>query len=105
MHPDDLIKGENCKNCGNPWWLPVEDGYKCSMCKYTYKTVIGVDLANGKDFGAAVSGRVDSDGQLTIDSVSIVPHCPYCGSDDWDTPRVMPNGITCKHPTKLRRVR
>jgi len=34
-------------------------------------------------------------------SVSIVSHCPYCGSSDWETSFKKPNGEMCEHPTKL----
>ena len=103
MNSKDLVKRDNCKKCGNQWYLPVENNYKCSTCGAYH--VFGVDHANGCGYGSTVSGKLDNNGDLIIDSVSFVSSCPYCGSKDWDTPKVMPNGITCKHPTKLRRVR
>ena len=36
---------------------------------------------------------------------SLVTHCPYCGSGDWDTPMTKPDGSVCRHPTRLRVVK
>lgn len=42
---------------------------------------------------------------LEIVEVSLVSKCPYCGADDWDTPKTKPDGTVCKHPTRLRVVK
>ena len=34
-------------------------------------------------------------------TVSLVTHCPYCGTDDWDTPKEKADGTICEHPTKI----
>lgn len=51
---------------------------------------------------AAVERR-DGDGAgLEPVEVSLVTHCPYCGADDWDTPKTKPDGSVCRHPTRLQ---
>ncbi len=42
---------------------------------------------------------------LHLVEFSLVSHCPYCGSSDWDTPVKKPNGSICNHPTRLREVK
>ncbi len=40
-----------------------------------------------------------------VTDISLVTHCPYCGTDDWDTPKTKLDGSVCNHPTKLRVVK
>ncbi len=42
---------------------------------------------------------------LEVTAVSFVSRCPYCGTDDWNTPKTKPDGSICNHPTKLRVVK
>ena len=46
---------------------------------------------------------ISSEGiHFELTEFSIVSKCPYCGTDDWDTPKIKPDGSVCNHPTKLR---
>ena len=37
-----------------------------------------------------------------VTDISLVTHCPYCGTDDWDTPKLKRDGSMCDHPTRLQ---
>lgn len=37
--PNDFVKGVNCPECGNPWWIPKMGGYVCSTCRRFEKDV------------------------------------------------------------------
>jgi len=56
----------------------------------------GFDYAKGKN----KTVRVLKD--LHIDSISLVSHCPNCGSDAWEKPGRLANGDKCEHPTAIR---
>lgn len=45
--------------------------------------------------------KADGSGFYPVE-ISLVTHCPYCGTDDWDTPKTKPDGSICNHPTRLR---
>lgn len=62
-----------------------------------------VPLPEG-DHQVTVAGVRVGDG-LELVEFSLVTHCPYCGSDDWDTPMTKPDGSVCRHPTRLRVVK
>lgn len=39
---------------------------------------------------------------LRFDTLSLVSHCPYCGSDNWNEPGVHPiTNKLCDHPTRI----
>ena len=41
-------------------------------------------------------------GNAKFISISLVTRCPYCGTENWDNPKMMKNGVVCHHPTKIR---
>ena len=51
-------------------------------------------------FDAAMSR--DKEGKIQFHSISIVQHCPYCGTDDWSKPTKKKNGEICNHPTRFK---
>jgi len=42
---------------------------------------------------------------MEFHSVSVVSHCPYCGTDKWDKPFIKKDGTICNHPTAFRRLK
>lgn len=64
-----------------PVHVPISEGEHIAM----------VDRVGSKTLGNG----------LEVTSISLVTHCPYCGTDDWDTPKLKRNGSMCNHPTRL----